>query len=169
MVDLETLGNRSDSVILSIGAVSFDKELEKEFYRKVNLQSSLALGFDLDANTILWWLQQNLDARKELYQDAEEFPTIYSVLIDFSLWLQNKDEVKLWGNGSDFDNVILTNAYQICKLTTPWKFFNNRCYRTMKNLCSEIKIERISIHHNALDDARNQALHLIEIFKAVKK
>ena len=33
----------------------------------------------------------------------------------------------LWGNGSDFDNAILANAYRAIGQQQPWKFWNNRC------------------------------------------
>jgi inhibitor of KinA sporulation pathway (predicted exonuclease) len=35
----------------------------------------------------------------------------------------------------------------------------------VKNLHPEITMNRTGTHHNALDDARNQAQHLIDIFK----
>jgi len=33
----------------------------------------------------------------------------------------------------------------------------------MKNMFSGVNMKREGIHHNALDDAKSQALHLIEI------
>ncbi len=47
----------------------------------------------------------------------------------------------------------------------PWNFWNNRCYRTLKNLHPKIELVRTGVHHHALADAKTQALHLLEILK----
>jgi hypothetical protein len=77
-------------------------------------------------------------------------------------------DILLWGNGAAFDNVILASAYRALRLTPPWKFYNDRCYRTMKAAYSDVKMPRTGTHHNALDDAISQANHLIEIWKAAR-
>ena len=38
-------------------------------------------------------------------------------------------------------------------------------YRTLKNLLPYIEMERVGEHHNALDDAKSQALHAIKLLK----
>lgn len=89
-----------------------------------------------------------------------------SVLSNFNIFLDSccdKDSRLLWGNGSDFDNVILASAYRSCNLEVPWKFWNNRCYRTVKALRPDIKIHRSGTYHNALDDAVSQAEHLMRM------
>lgn len=53
-------------------------------------------------------------------------------------------------------------------LEQPWAFWNDRCYRTLKAR-SELKIARTGTHHNALDDAKSQALHLITIWRAERE
>ena len=56
MVDLETLGNGSESVIISIGAVEFDPEtgeLGREFYKVVDAQSCVDAGLKIDASTVM--------------------------------------------------------------------------------------------------------------------
>lgn len=53
MVDLETLGTKPNSAILSIGAVAFDDQgLHDEFYCNVDLISSIACGYEIDADTV---------------------------------------------------------------------------------------------------------------------
>jgi exodeoxyribonuclease VIII len=69
----------------------------------------------------------------------------------------------VWGNGADFDNVILGNAYLAVNKPRPWSFWNNRCYRTVRAMAPNIDYVRPVIAHHALHDARAQALHLIEI------
>jgi len=74
----------------------------------------------------------------------------------------------VWGNGASFDNAILANAYHKTHLDLPWQYYNNRCYRTIKNCYPNIKLSRAGTLHKALDDAKSQAMHLIEIFKNIK-
>jgi hypothetical protein len=111
----------------------------------------------------MWWMKQGELARKEIYEAHDE---LVEVLIDFAKWLP--DGSKVWGNGSDFDNVILAAAYAKVGIDCPWQFWNNRCFRTLKSICP-IKHEFKGTAHNALDDAHNQAEHLILIMDALKR
>jgi hypothetical protein len=79
-------------------------------------------------------------------------------------YLGNIPDVRVWGNGADFDNPILAVAYRRTIFSgQPWKPYNGRCYRTVKNQFQDVKLVRTGTHHNALDDARSQATHLVEI------
>lgn len=173
MLDLETLGQGPNSVILSIGAVAFEPDtgLVQEhcaFYATINPQSCVDLGMVMDASTVLWWMQQSDEARAALLANGEA-RSINSALIDFAQWFRDhNDSAPMWGNGSDFDNVILANAYRAAHLNQPWKFRNNRCFRTLKNLHPNIKVERQGTHHNALHDAVHQARHAVAIFQNIK-
>ena len=163
MVDLETMGQSSQAAIIAIGAVRFDRDgLHEEFYRVIDLQSSIDAGAALDGSTITWWLEQSAKARKAICRRGDPLET---ALVDFSQFVQQDTPVQLWGNGAAFDNVILANAYRSSAIGLPWFYYHNRCYRTVKNLHPEITLQRTGTHHNALDDARNQAQHLIDIFK----
>jgi exodeoxyribonuclease VIII len=170
MIDLETMSTRPNAAIVAIGAVEFDiKSLStgRAFYRVVDLDSSIRSGGEVDADTILWWLRQSEPARLALLQDTEHIST---VLVAFSTWIRESglesDAIRVWGNGSDFDNVILASAYRRWNITLPWKFFNNRCFRTFKSIHHDIKTERVGTAHNALDDAMHQARHLLAIESA---
>ena len=68
----------------------------------------------------------------------------------------------VWGNGASFDNVLLATAYKRLGMETPWPFWKDRCFRTMKNVC-KVDHSFEGTAHNALDDARSQAQHLIKI------
>ena len=166
MVDLETLGNNSSSVILSIGAVEFDArtgQLGRQFYRVVDPASCEAFGLKMDVSTVLWWLQQGGEAR-EVFRETAKIP-LTMALAEFSMWYPEK--ACLWGNGASFDNVILANAYAACGQKAPWMFWDDRCYRTLKNLLPEVEHERKGVHHNALDDAIYQAEHAIKLLQVL--
>lgn len=158
MLDLETMGNGSNAAIIAIGAVRFDADVTDKFYETIKLDSSVAHGLEIDPATVMWWMKQSDEARSQFERLSDHLPT---VLMQFTAWIGSKAIV--WGNGSDFDNVILANAYKKCGIDVPWKFYNNRCYRTIKNLNRDIKMDRIGTHHNAVDDAESQARHLMRI------
>lgn len=171
MIDLETMGNGPSAAIIAIGAVSFDikeQKLGAEFYCKISLESSVKAGGVMDASTVLWWLQQSEEARAEFKEKGAQ---IHDALHDFQLWMDSLHidikERKVWGNGATFDNVILRSAYNNCSMKTPWEYFGDRCYRTVKNMYPHIKMERTGTHHNALDDAKSQAVHLMAMLNGV--
>lgn len=166
MVDLETFGTKSNAAIVSIGAVLFDtkeRTLEDGFYSQINLQSCLDAGLSIDGSTVSWWMKQKEEARKEFFSN-ENAPSLIEVLMDFSDWFPDDPNVTLWGNGATFDNVILANAYLEVGLQPPWAWYNDRCYRTLKNLYPDVIPKKFGVLHNALDDAKRQAYHLVEIF-----
>lgn len=135
MLDLETLSTRSNAYILSIGAIEFDPKtgsLGKAFYETVDAET-WAEGFHIDPATVKWWMIQTPEARALVSKKGTSFPHAL-VLFENYLRTCGGHECEVWGNGSDFDNVILGNAYKYFKKDTPWSFWNNRCYRTFKNL-----------------------------------
>ena len=169
MVDLETLGNGSNAVIIAIGAVNFDETgLGKNFYVTVDPQTCIDIGMKMDVSTVMWWMKQNEEARKAFDKPGI---SIVNALNGFSTYIRScaGDKAEIWGNGATFDNVILDNAYRFAGIAKPWAYWADRCYRTMKNLYPEIKQERIGTHHNARDDATFQALHMSKILAHIKR
>lgn len=164
MLDLETLGNGPRAAIRAIGAVSFDMNGVDDdcvFYAKVNLNTCVAAGLELDPDTVLWWLAQGEAARAEMCR-GEGMP-LNEALDYFEAFVAGR-QVRVWGNGAAFDNTILASAYRALGRPTPWKFYNDRCYRTMKSMHPHVTMPRSGTHHNALDDAKSQAAHLIQIW-----
>lgn len=164
MLDLETMGNGNRAAIIAIGAVMFNASGVKEdgFYAQVSLDDSVRQGLEMDTSTVLWWLQQSEEARAA-FKGNENAESLAVVLNDFANWLSRWGNIEMWGNGAAFDNTILSAAYRKCGIEQPWKFWNDRCYRTMKSLFPDVPCARFGTHHNALDDARTQAWHLVEI------
>ena len=164
MLDLETMDNTSDSAIVSIGACVFSSAngITSKFGVDVDLQSAIDYGGTVGGSTVLWWLGQKWEARKKLTQaKALSLP---DALTEFSNWIPKGAIV--WGNGSDFDNVILKNAYRLVDMPVPWPKFNDRCFRTMKAIFKDVeKPKREGIAHSALDDAIFQATWILKIFE----
>ena len=159
MLDLETMGNSTNAAIIAIGAVRFSNgEITDEFYTVVDLASSISAGLEMDPSTVLWWMKQSDEARAQFERKGA---SLTEALEEFSNWIG--EDAKVWGNGASFDNAILSNAYRKSDIEQPWKFWNDRCYRTVKNLFPKKKLERAGVHHNAVDDAKSQANHLMQM------
>lgn len=162
MLDIETMSKGSNAAIIAVGAVKFNQAVTSRFYKVVDLQSSVDIGLEMDADTVLWWLKQSDAARADF---ALQGDSICDVLADFAAWIG--PSAVMWGNGAMFDNVIMTNAYRLAGFgPPPWDFWNDMCYRTIKNMNQHIKMERVGTYHNAVDDAESQAWHLINILNA---
>lgn len=166
MLDLETMGSGPNAAIVAIGAVAFDLKagtIGGSFYRLVDLTTAVQFGGVMDAATVMWWVQQGDAARMALAGDTATH--IRSALAEFAHWLPKITggaEPRIWGNGAAFDNVILASAYRNAGwVSPPWKHWNDRCYRTVKALHPDVKLERTGTHHIAVDDAESQARHLI--------
>lgn len=176
MLDLETMGSGSNAAIVAIGAVVFSpstSELKSnEFYAVVDLNSSANYG-DLDASTVQWWLQQSGEARA-IFNDEQQKDTLEFALQKLNHWLMTigkKEDIQIWGNGSGFDNVILTNAFTACGITPNFSHWNDRDVRTIVemgrailNIDPKRTTTREGVHHSALDDAKFQAKYVSEIW-----
>lgn len=163
MLDLESMGTSPDSVILSLGACFFDKEeVGDGIYLVLDREEQKQANRKVSEDTMIWWDNQSAEARSVF--DAPQTPVEHA-LSAFSqfieLYADDPKKVCMWGNGSDFDNVILGTLYDLWGIKKPWSYSNNRCFRTLKNIAlafdSHDLPEREGTHHNALDDAVFQA------------
>lgn len=155
MVDIETLGTHPGAVILSIGAVRFDDGgvIEgTDFYRCIDVFSSLMAGLTIDRQTVEWWREQAPEARGPLLNAQH---TLSDALSDFGRWLEG--EPRVWAKGPDFDLVLLQAAYNALGLQQPWAYRNARDVRTLLSLVPPESIGTTWIKHHALDDAKAQA------------
>lgn len=169
MVDLETLGTAPGSVIWSIGAAKFDPMtdmLDDTFHVVVDVRDAVGRGLTINADTMLWWMDASrTEAREQLLQPATAVDT-FSALHGFAEWY-GQDSLPTWGNGATFDNVLLRTAMERVGVECPWRFWDDRCYRTFKALAPAVKLERLGTHHNALSDAISQARHMQNIIKSL--
>lgn len=169
MIDFETLSTMPNAAVLSLGAVAFTTEgiLPIEFYTNIDADDCVARGLNVEEATVQWWEQQSEEAKAAL--KVEPIRSLYDSMVAFNKWVKEVKAETLFGNGADFDNPILKSCFQAIDADLPFKPWAGRCYRTIKNIPGMPKIDRSAgTHHNALDDARNQALHLIEMNKVIR-
>ena len=167
MIDLETMGLLPGSAIVSIGAVVFDPRLNRvsnknTFYMELDWESQER---HQDPNTLHWWGSRSPIAKAAL-NGLEE---LTDTLTELAVWLPK--DAKVWGNGATFDIGILENAYRQHGIDIPWKFWNVRDCRTVKDMYESSrggfsKKSRGVLHH-ALDDAIFQAQYICDMWKAL--
>lgn len=164
MIDLETMGSRPGSVIASIGAIMFDPvegKLGESFYLNVDMGSAASAGLTFDGDTISWWLQQSQEAREALRSDPRPLADVLDAL---TLFFREEGAYFFWSHGANFDEPVLSAAYEALRKKRPWTYSASRCTRTIFDLAN-VKPDRASgVHHNALDDARAQAQAVCEAY-----
>jgi len=171
MLDIETFGTDNDSVICSIGAVEFDintGETGKEFYAKIDIQSCLDAGLKVSGSTLLWWLKQSEDARKELYDANTQ--SLVTVLHLFAQFMKGcKPDVEIWGNSNRFDMGILQTAYNKIGIPIPWNFRKERDVRTLVSFNPGIQknMPFDGVAHNPVADCKYQIKYCTAIWKSL--
>lgn len=171
MVDLETLGTTGDSVIMSIAAVPFNIEkgtTDEPFYANVSIQSCLDHGLTVEGSTIAWWMQQEDEPIRRLFEGTSYL--LGTALADLSAKFALYENLKVWGNSARFDLGILENAYKKAELKVPWEFRNERDVRTLVSFIPEIKKEMkfVGTPHNAVDDCLHQIRYCSAIWNEIK-
>lgn len=166
MVDLETLGIDHDSPIIAIGAT----DGTNSFYGKISLAD---VKGSISPGVMLWWLGQDKEAIQENFFTPSTHGDFSSLLSDFTVWLRNvidaaQEDYRIYGNGVDFDLVMLTHQYRELNWVLPWNFRKQMCYRALKNQFHYIQADDLGgIKHSALADAQYQHAHLIKILNHI--
>jgi hypothetical protein len=170
-VDIETAGSGTNAALWSIGACDFDPQtgkILKRFYRNIDLQSSLDSGGVVNGKTMEWWMQQSDEARLALFKDPV---SLYDALKAFHEWFPEGG--KVWGNGSNFDNRIIRESYDRLGCGCPFHYRADMDLRTLHRMQKFLgtpkpQVERIGVHHNALDDAEFQANLIFALVKSIR-
>ncbi len=158
MIDLETLGTKPGCVVLSIGAVTFDPytgKLGEEWYRKMNWQMQ---ELDIEPGTWAWWLEQSAEARIEAFSGTANLPLVGH---DFRAFWVDQNAEFLWCHGATFDAPVWEAAAGFA----PWRYNQVRDTRTVYDMAQVFPDRTVGTHHNALDDARNQAVAVCAAYK----
>ncbi|HGU4840619.1 TPA: 3'-5' exoribonuclease, partial [Escherichia coli] len=171
MIDLETMGKNPDAPINALAGKFFDPatgEMGPEFSKTIDLDTA---GGVIDRDTIKWWLKQSREAQSALLTD--EIPLDDALLQLREFIDENSGEffVQVWGNGANFDNVILRRSYERQEIPCPWRYTNDRDVRTIVALGLVMDFDARSVitfegeRHNALHDARYQAKYVSAIWQ----
>ena len=173
MIDIETMGVRPNSAVVSIGAVAFEPmNLDtvdsimldnRAFYVVLNLGKQKTRHFD--PGTIYWWLKQSPEAQKAVL-GGEEGVAPYGALMSLNGFIRKHSTKISWCLGATFDHVIVEDLYRDAGLDNPVQYHKQYCMRTLAGvlLVDRPKIPEL-VGHNALDDAIKQTIWLQMCFR----
>ena len=188
MVDIETLGTNEDSVILQIGAVAFDKynenstdHFEGSFVVDLEVSDQIrSYKRTVDNETLIWWLDVVDPAARVSVLQRDSYTGLvcstYNALEDFNTFVSmhkyERDNF-IWSNSPSFDLAIIKHAMRQCDIKPVWNHWDERDVRTMHhinrtlNLGINKKIDGVA--HNAFDDAKGQAMYVMQIQDTLDK
>lgn len=173
MIDEETLGLSANSVIASIGLVRFDpmagvqsvETLRKNSLRvNFDISDSIQQGFEVNGETLKWWMNQSNEARESTFGNKYKTVNVASALQIIIGFLDQSD--KVWGNGANYDPVLLDHHAKKMGVRLPYNFRKVRCYRTitqMNRISPSIDLkedENELIAHDPVDDCIYQIRRL---------
>lgn len=170
MVDIETLSTHTNAVVLSIGAVRFDPisgKIEEELYATLRPQDQVERKIDSD--TVMWWMKQVAeDPTKINAFNSESKIPIRQALIQLSAFLavDTGEDRKVWACDPDFDLAILADLYHQFNIPIPWKFFEGRSVRTVRDIATALGRPKLSqlVTHNALEDCKRQTIEIQQLY-----
>lgn len=162
MIDIETLGIQPPCGVLSIGAVEFGPTgLGREMYVPIRVDEKSSVV--VNTKTLMWWMQQSQKAQW-VFNDPNAVTQRDALLQLNRFWNvsepggdPNDGCTYVWCHGAGFDVPILEYAYGRERMTAPWHFSKVRDTRTLYAMAG-VRPERDDDHHNALADARAQAV-----------
>lgn len=185
MIDLETMGTGSNSAIVQLGAVQFDRHNgiigKLPFKANIDLQSCLDMGLLVTGSTIEFWMTKSDTQRNGLYNPKPEH--LNKVLTDFNNWLDYKAALEnrfasakifhLWGRSPRFDLGLLHDAYKKAQLPVLWDFRKEMDVRTIEALRPDVKTkfddERdLSKSHDSIADCEHQINYVSAIWQELQ-
>lgn len=185
--DIETLGTRPGSLILSLACVPFQFETRVPF--KQYLKDGLYIKFDpleqiksgriVDRDTVNWWKAQGEEAKKVTMSSKDDVSVdegfdILKTFIDESDY--DPKESYVWSRGCYFDFPIIESLYDSKGVVVPyngWKIRDARTFfdvfggsnRGEYNLINGTPPEFVK--HNSLHDAALDSLKMVELYSRV--
>jgi exodeoxyribonuclease VIII len=166
-LDLETLSTQEDAAIIQIGCcipqfdhVYIPEGISHEFETTISYDEALKSDFHKSHSTMDWWQAQLTSTRMQVFSGQNSYTEAFD---QFKFWIDSLktdgSDVAIWGNGSDFDNKLLSYSLDALGYHNVWNFRNNRDLRTLKALFP-LSIEEDPVNeikHTALGDARYEA------------
>jgi hypothetical protein len=179
MVDIETLGTKSDSTIFQISAMVFDittGAILDKFNRIADITKNEDYEMSVTGSTLVWWLNTNPELLADLLNKGKG--SSKRLLEDFHRWLDDwsSADIHLWGNGILFDNKMIQHQFENIGLEYPVKYTNDRDVRTIVDLtCAKLGVDRKELRnkyydpglepHDAFNDVFNQINIVVNCLK----
>ena len=171
MLDLQTLGTDSDAVICQIGACWFDNDgtIGETFACNVDVNHIQQYGFKYSGSAIQFWLKQPKEVQETLFDPKPIFiGDALNLLNEFM-----KGVHWVWSH-SNFDFVIIQNAYKKMKIEPSFHYKTSADIRTLDKLAkmcgykNEKEFVREGEKHNALSDCKFQVQYVTDMIRFLK-
>lgn len=157
MIDIETLSNKPNSVVLTLGAVQFDpfdpsETFFAEEYYRFDIEEQVELDRDISEDTIEWWKKQPPESMMEALSEEgrvkfEEYSKSLTKLVVGSK--------RIWAQGPVFDMGIMENLFRQKSTPIPWQYYDVRDSRTLLKALGDSRNAGAKAH-NALEDCKEQ-------------
>ena len=177
ILDEETLATDTDKAVIwwtcLIGYdIAKDEIIPVRHDQFYPIQPQLDRGRVIEADTMLFWMDQPYEVRKLMKECASNDPTeITSLLVNFTTMFEAMVQgrpYELYANSPSFDCNKLKSLYADWGFDIPWDFRQERCLRT---LCSAAGVDQYAvpkvpgfIKHHAYHDCRQE----LAIYKAAR-
>lgn len=189
MLDLETLGVKPGSVIVSIAAVAFPREPGAEFdlsraphfYAKLDLFPQIAAGMTIDKSTVIDFWQREPEAVGIITRDvhvhnpATALAQLWKFVGAMTTSRDDSGPGLIWAQGQSFDFPLVHALHaavgDLPGAPTLWPFWAERDTRSVYTMARMAdpkfnpKDYRIGVPHYGLDDCRSQVLALREAIR----
>lgn len=166
MIDIETLGNNPDAILLSFCITHFVGDtINDSLTCNISLESCIKNGLKMTASTLKFWMKQDKELfNKQLDGNLELAVAIQQLRVfvhnNYHLLKQNR----FWAYGTlDFE--VLENCCRVLGVVAPWYYNEKMDLRTLSNFFPEVPFVRNGELHNPEVDCKNQIEHLLKLLK----
>lgn len=165
MVDIETLGNNSNSVLVQLAACYFDRatgEVGDKFQCAIDIEDSFQYG-EVDGSTLKFWFGQKQETIAKVMLGDQK---LKNVIKGFKAFSDKADCI--WSHAT-FDWVILNNKLRDL-FDTNLNYRGARDLRTLFDL-ADVDVKAIPFHgaqHDSMDDCLHQVKCAVVAFNKLK-
>ncbi|MBE0470411.1 MAG: 3'-5' exoribonuclease [Methyloprofundus sp.] len=177
VIDIETLSTQPNALVATVGIAAFNvnepgDRIYKKHHIKLSPNQQHIKGRHVCPGTQAWWGKQSIEAIDQtfIYGEISGINQLYSILEKFK-------DCRVWGNGPEFDLVILESLLKDFGFEWPFKYWNHHSVRTAieglkiiysnDDIKNEIAFE--GVKHCAVDDAMHEAYFVQWYLKELRK
>jgi hypothetical protein len=165
MIDIETLGTKPGCVVLEIGIVCnvsnpYDANGNgADWTMGVHVDIAQQPDALIDPATLLWWMRHPA-AFDRLVKAQRDWQTVSPAAAIDTLATMIRCVDDVWANSPSFDCAILRGFFDRYAGAAPWRYVQERDFRTARALRPDVPYVPPAEAHGALADALAQAAHL---------
>lgn len=169
VLDLETLSTEKNALILSLGyAIVKQGDIVQFGEHRLSMEEQRCR--DISHDTVMWWMAGDKAAAQGHLSSLPEVKcNVAMEALTNNICVHDEwKNVLVWGNSPNFDCDILgsylkeVGGYK----TTPWRFYNERDMRTLRDV-AQLERHVPKIAHSAMYDAYAEAEDLCSYLKAL--